>query len=202
VHVQGRTINPLVAVMVMTAAALAVVGLLGVLAARSVPEPKPAAPAGATKPLPAPAPVVQRAPVTSAALPGGTGTGRRIVYALGIRRIWVVGSDGQPTRTYQVPRGQPHVAAGTYTVYAKRLSQPTSQARNRIRYVLRMEEGKGGGSRLGFCSVPLTPSGRPAKPSQEGGIEATGSSCIQQKLADAKYLWRAGRVGTTVVVVP
>jgi hypothetical protein len=205
--VQGRTINPLVAVLGMTVAALAVVGVLGLLAAQSVPEPRPAAPAGAAKPLPGQTPAMQtpatqRQPADSVALPAGSGTGRRIVYAVGIRRIWVVGTSGQPVRTYRVPRGQPPVAAGTYTVDAKRRSQPASQPEYRVRYVLRTGPGTDGDSGPGFCSVPLTPSGRPARPAPPGDTAAAGLPCIQQKLADARYLWRAARVGTTVVVVP
>jgi lipoprotein-anchoring transpeptidase ErfK/SrfK len=203
VQAQGRSAtSPLVAVVGITIIALGLVGALGVLAARSEPAAAPPAAKPRGGPLPQPTPVAQRAPATSAALPAGTGTGRRIVYALGIHRVWVVTADGTVRRTYQVPIKQPQLAPGEYKVYARRTSVPIGTDGLRHRYVLRMEQGKSGGSRLGFCSVPVTRSGKPAPESSEGGIETGGPSCIVQSPADARYLYKLVPVGTRVVVVP
>jgi hypothetical protein len=197
-------VNPLAAVAALTVAALAGVGVLGVLAARSTPDTRSAAvPAPGTdgNGRPAQAPAAQRPPATASALPAGTGTGRRVVYALGIRRVWVVRADDRVARTYVVPPGQPTLAPGAYEVYAKRSTKQASGS-TRLRYVLLMEQGKGGESDLGFCSVPLTRSGKPAPPDSRAGGEAAATSCVQQKLGDARFLYRNAQVGTPVVVVP
>lgn len=204
VRVQGRiTTSPLVAVVGITIIALGVVGALGVVAARSNPaagKPVAAQPKGST--LPQPAPVTQPAPATSDELPANTGAGRRVVYALGIHRVWVVAKNGGVRRTYQAAIRQPQLAPGTYRVYARRSTVPVGDGRLRHRYVIRMEQGKGGDSRLGFCSQLVTRGGRPADAPAEGGIETGGPNCVVQTLADAKYLYRAAPIGTRVVVVP
>jgi hypothetical protein len=200
VQVQGRTINPLFAVVAITVAALAVVGVLATLAARSAPDSRQAA-AGNQRPVPKT--VAQRKPATSLALPRSTGSGRRIVYASGIQRIWVVASNGKVQRTYAVRGEQPHLSAGSYRVYARRLTVPEPDTDKRHKYVLRIERGKTGGSLEGFCSVLLTRGGRPAKQSDQAGIEGGGSApCVQQKVSDARFLWKSAPVGTRVVIVP
>jgi lipoprotein-anchoring transpeptidase ErfK/SrfK len=115
----------------------------------------------------------------------------------------VVGRGGKVLRTYSVSHRQPNLAPGTYRVYAKKATLAFEE-RQRLRYVLRMEQGKGGASQAGFCSVPLTRAGKPAKASTEAGLEggAVSSPCIEQKLADAKFLYGKAPVGTRVVVIP
>jgi hypothetical protein len=207
-----RTVRPALAVSAIVVAALAVVGVLAALAAGSAHRPDsahgtatvPGAPAGAPDPSTTPDPLATRAPATAATLPAGTGSGARIVYALGIRRVWVVNARGHVRRSYLVEAGQPHPAAGMYRVTSRQLRAPSPEAGpgTHIRYLIRIARGPGDLAGQGFCSIPLTARGRAAPRPRQGGIEGAGQQCIQQAFDDARYLWQATHPGTRVVIVP
>ncbi|MFR9797921.1 L,D-transpeptidase [Streptomyces sp. MS06] len=103
----------------LTAGAVAAVTALAVQADHG---PRPVASAqsrpGATasaSPSPRPAPTR-----TAVALPDGSGTGRRIVYSLGSKRVWLVDASGGQRRTFTVWPGTVSPKVGTYTVAGRR----------------------------------------------------------------------------------
>lgn len=175
----------------LTAAALIAVGVLGYQASASAPDslaeaPKggkhaPQSPGHAKKKDPAPRPV---------AVPEGSGTGKRIVYALGDKRVWLVGADGTAVRTFTVAPSTVSPPMGTYTVTSRSLSVTGSDG-VAIEHVVRFAGVDG--VVIGFSAAVdgSTPPPDPAK--KTGGI--------REKRADGAALWDFAPQGTKVVVV-
>ncbi|WP_244501185.1 hypothetical protein [Streptomyces sp. TP-A0874] len=103
----------------LTALALAGVGFLAYQAAASAPEhpgksrpstsatPDGDKPGGRHKKKPPPA------------VPAASGTGLRVVYSLSDQRVWLVGADEQPLRTFEVAPSTVSPPPGEYTVFSR-----------------------------------------------------------------------------------
>lgn len=154
---------------------------------------KPAAP-GRTASTPPEPPTAH-----SAALPAGSGTGRRVVFDIEAQRVWLVGADGKIERTYLVSGSKfDNLDAGTYQVYSRDLHATAYNSDETMTYMVRFATGRN--APIGFHSIPVLPNGKLVESrSQLGTPQSDG--CIRQWLSDARALWTFAPVGTKVVVL-
>jgi hypothetical protein len=180
----------------MTAVALAGVGILATQAAATAP--KVSSNVAAAKSTRAPGTGVARssAPTTAdpTALPAKSGTGLRIVYGVGARRVWLVSSSNTVVRTFPIVPGTIAAPTGAYTVIS-RLSSETGTDGTPVQYVVLFGRIRYNGSNtaLGFDAVANV-TGMPPAP---GGHTAA----VRMAQADAQALWDFSTFGTAVVVV-
>jgi hypothetical protein len=171
----------------LTAAAMAVVTLLAVQAegARSDTAARPAA-SGSTAPSPSTGP----AP-TAPALPAASGTGYRVVYSIGARRVWLVdpNKDQQIQASFAVTPGSVEPTPGSYSVYSRAATGKGTDERQ-IEHVVRFTQQSG--VVFGF-SAALDGATPPADPKvHTGGIRTAR--------ADGQLMWDFAPTGTRVVV--
>ncbi|GAB2754369.1 hypothetical protein [Streptomyces bullii] len=125
-----------------------------------------------------------------AVVPDGSGTGRRIVYSLGQKRVWLVDASDATRRTFAVWPGTVSPDPGTYTV-SSRNEATTGSDGVRIEHIVYFT-AKSGVS-IAFSNAVDGSSPPPASGTQTGGV--------RMRKADGTALWTFGSVGTTVVVV-
>ncbi|WP_406421507.1 hypothetical protein OH809_17515 [Streptomyces sp. NBC_00873] len=176
----------------LTAAALVAVGFLAYQASANAPDsvavPKPEASSSA----PAAGHDKPKAKERPTALPAGSGTGARVVYALGDRRVWLVDAQGKVTRTFAVMPSSVSPRPGTYKVRSRTGVLKGSDGVP-IEHVVLFEMADGGVP-VGFSAA------------QDGSMESpdpklkTGG--VRMKRADGDAMWTFATVGATVVVVP
>lgn len=123
----------------------------------------------------------------AAALPGNSGSGARIVYSEGGKRIWLVSSNNTVARTMIVVPGTVPAPTGSFTVTNK-LAQETGTDGTPVQYVVLFNKA------FGFDAVANVTGLPPAPTSRTGGV--------RMAQADAQALFTFSSVGTTVVVVP
>lgn len=185
----------------MTAVALMGVGLLAAQAARAAPKVIDAAGKTGAKTGAQPtasttaSPPAGGAPANPNALPANSGTGSRVVYAVGAQRVWLVGSNGTTVeRTFQVVPGTVAPPAGNYSVTRKEPGA-TGSDNLPIQYVVLFGQRvvDGASTTFGFDAV-ANQTGLPAKPtSRTGGV--------RMAQLDAQALFGFAAVGTDVTVV-
>ncbi|MEU6013161.1 hypothetical protein ABZ826_03610 [Streptomyces sp. NPDC047515] len=178
----------------LTAAALAAVGFLAYQASANAPDsvaaPKPkvssSAPAtGHDKPKDKKKP--------PAALPAGSGTGKRVVYALEDRQVWLVDEAGKVTRTFEVMPSALNPKPGTYQVGTPRQGPPTKGSDGvMIEHVVRFTMVDG--VSVGFSAA--------LDGSMESPNPALKTGGVRMSRADGNAMWEFATVRTTVVVVP
>jgi hypothetical protein len=126
-----------------------------------------------------------------AAVPDGSGTGRRIVYSLNQRRVWLVDASDAPLRTFTVWPGTVSPALGTYTVSGRRDAVTGTdgvEVENIVYFTV------ASGLNIAFSNaVDGSSPPPPASGVQTGGIRTRG--------ADGDAVWKFGATGTTVAVV-
>jgi hypothetical protein len=172
----------------LTVGAVAAVTVLAVQADRG-PHPTAAAarPSATASASPRPAPK-ESAP---AAVPDGSGTGRRIVYSLEHRRVWLVDASDSPRRTFPVWPGTVDPDPGTYTV-GTRTQATTGSDGVQIEHVVYFAAKSG-------VNIAFSAAVDGASPPPPASGASTGG--IRMKSADGSALWAFGTAGTTVVVV-
>ncbi|MFG3116946.1 hypothetical protein ACGF4C_21400 [Streptomyces sp. NPDC048197] len=176
----------------LTTAAVVVVGVLGYQAAASAPD--SLAPArkghhgtakghedgsGKKHRKPAPTPV-----------PAASGTGKRVVYSLAAKRVWLVGANGKALRTYQVAPSTVSPPPGAYAVTSRSVSITGSDG-VAIEHVVLF--GGVGGVPVGFSAAVDGSRPDPASKKKTGGI--------RESRPDGKAMWDFALQGTKVVVV-
>ncbi|MER7489483.1 hypothetical protein ABTY20_26995 [Streptomyces sp. NPDC126497] len=169
----------------LTAAALATVGYLGHRAAVTVPaglRPPASGTAAAHEAL--------RSGSHPAALPARSGTGERVVYALGDDRVWLVGEDGAVRRTFGVVPGTVDPEPGTYRV-TSRSAAVTGSDGVPVEHVVRFASVDG--TAIGFSAAVDGSAPRLDPRERTGGIRETR--------ADGAALWGFATTGRKVVVV-
>ncbi|MFI9762744.1 hypothetical protein ACIHFB_33005 [Streptomyces sp. NPDC051963] len=176
---------PKVWVTALTVAAIAAVTVLAVQADKG---PRPTA----TAARPSASASAQPKPSASApaAIPDDSGTGRRIVYSLGQRRVWLVDASAAARRTFAVWPGTVAPDPGTYSVVSRRDATTGSDgvAIENIVYFATKS-----GLNIAFSNAVDGSSPPPASGTQTGGI--------RMRKADGSAVWTFGSQGTTVVVV-
>lgn len=126
-----------------------------------------------------------------AAVPDGSGTGRRIVYSLGQKRVWLVDASDAPRRTFTVWPGTVSPEPGTYTVSSRKMATTGSdgvQIENIVYFTAKSGVSIAFSNAVDGSSPPPAASGK-----QTGGI--------RMRAADGSALWTFGSTGTKVAVV-
>ncbi|WP_235024043.1 hypothetical protein [Streptomyces sp. WAC05374] len=177
----------------LTAAALAAVGFLAYQASATAPADLSAtAPAPAASPTaPAPGAAPKDPAAAALAVPKQSGTGVRVVYSLGERRVWLVGEKNAVTRTFAVMPSTVHPAPGTYAVTSRSGTVPGSDG-VQIEHVVRFATVEG--VTVGFSAAVDGTLASPDPSRRTGGI--------RMKRADGDAMWTFATVSTKVVVVP
>ncbi|MEV4438671.1 hypothetical protein AB0K09_06545 [Streptomyces sp. NPDC049577] len=176
----------------LTTAALAAVGFLAYQADAAPDKPAPRASAsassggkgGAQAPS---APVKDPNPV-----PDASGTGKRVVYALGQKRVWLVGADGKATRTFEVAPSTVSPPPGSYPVTSRSPNGVGSDGIP-VEHVVRFHRDANG-IVFGFSAAVDGSSPNPGSPKKTGGV--------REQPADGRAMWEFAVNGTKVVVVP
>lgn len=177
----------------LTAAALAVVGFLAYQASANAPadlSAKPKSPgASASASSSAPTGPTQK-PKDPLAIPADSGSGQRVVYALGEKRVWLVDAKGQATSTFSVRPSTVHPAPGAYAV-TSRSGTVRGTDGVQIEHVVRFTSVDD--VAIGFSAAVdgTLPSPDPAR--KTGGI--------RMKKADGNAMWLFATIGSKVVVV-
>ncbi|MFD7991282.1 hypothetical protein [Streptomyces mexicanus] len=177
----------------LTAGAVVVVGVLAVQADQG-PHPtaaatRPSTSASAHAHAPAPAPTHTTAPP---AAPDDSGTGRRIVYSLGRKRVWLMDERGMPARTFTVWPGTVSPDPGSYAI-SRRVAATKGSDGVQIEHILYFA-GKAGV----FIAFSNAVDGS-SPPPVGAGIKTGG---VRTGKADGDALWTFASKGTRVVVVP
>ncbi|MDQ0844507.1 hypothetical protein QFZ68_004187 [Streptomyces sp. V1I6] len=176
----------------LTAAALAVVGFLAYQAAADVPDdlaaskPPSAAPSATT-----PGAAASRKPQDPLAVPADSGTGTRVVYALGDRRVWLVDANGKAGRTFEVMPSTVSPKPGSYRVTSRSGNVPGSDGVP-VEHVVRFANE--GGVSVGFSAAVDGSMASPDPTKKTGGV--------RMKRADGDAMWVFATIGSKVVVVP
>ncbi|MFJ5268241.1 hypothetical protein [Streptomyces sp. NPDC088358] len=172
----------------LTAAALVGVTALAAQAdqgAHPLASPK-AKPSASASPHPSASPR-KSAPV---AVPGGSGTGRRIVYSLAQRRVWLVDATGTAGRTFTVWPGTVSPAPGRYAVsstVASTTGTDGTKVENIVYFTVRS------GVFIAFSNAQDGSSPKPSAGARTGAI--------RMHSADGDAVWKFGSKGTAVSVV-
>ncbi|GHD91629.1 hypothetical protein [Streptomyces naganishii] len=174
----------------LTASAVVAVAVLAVQADQG---PHPAAAAAHARTSAPASAHPSAAPKHSAppALPSASGTGRRIVYALGAKRVWLVDESDKPTRTFPVWPGTVSPDPGTYKVSLRKDSVIGSDG-VRIEHILYFAAKSG--LSVAFSNAVDGASPPPAAPGKQ-------TSGIRMAKQDGAALWTFGSAATKVVVV-
>ncbi|MEU0216258.1 hypothetical protein ABZ281_14500 [Streptomyces sp. NPDC006265] len=170
----------------LTVGAIAAVTVLGVQADRgSHPT--------ATSAKPSSTASVQPTPTASAParVPDGSGTGRRVVYSLGEKRVWLVDASEATRRTFTVWPGTVSPDPGSYTI-SSRNEATTGSDGVQIEHIMYFAARDG-------VSVAFSNAVDGASPPPAASGGKTGG--VRMKKADGTALWAFGTVGTTVTVV-
>jgi hypothetical protein len=176
----------------LTVGAVAVVAFLTVKAdqgphptATTASRPSASATPG-TKPSPAPE------KTESTVVPDDSGTGRRIVYSVGEKRVWLVDASDTPRRTFAVWPGTVSPDPGTYTVSTRTRGAITGSDGVRIEHIVYFAAKSG--VNVAFSNAVDGSSPPPA-------ASGTQTGGVRMRTADGAALWTFGEAGTTVVVV-
>jgi lipoprotein-anchoring transpeptidase ErfK/SrfK len=131
------------------------------------------------------------------ALPGRSGSGKRVVFDIGDQRVWLVDERGHVRRTYPVSGSlTDNLRPGTYEVYSTSRHAVGIDDSGTMEYMVRFTYGKR--AAIGFHDIPLR-DGKPVQTRAELGTPQS-HGCIRQWRPDARALWYFAIVGTKVVV--
>ncbi|GAA2785659.1 hypothetical protein VO63_15035 [Streptomyces showdoensis] len=176
----------------LTAAAVAVIGFLAYQAQAVAPSPaelaaKPQAPSSAPAATASNTPKPRKDPL---ALPAGSGTGERVVYALADRRVWLVDEKNQVTHTFSVMPSTVSPPPGAYAVTSRSGAVRGSDG-VAIEHVVRFATVQD--VSIGFSAAVDGSTPKPDPSKKTGGV--------RMKRADGDALWTFAVIGQKVVVV-
>ncbi|MBC9727549.1 hypothetical protein [Streptomyces sp. TRM68367] len=126
-----------------------------------------------------------------ARVPDGSGTGRRIVYSLGQKRVWLVDASDVARRTFAVWPGTVTPDPGTYTI-GSRTEATTGTDGVQVEHIVYFAFQDG----VSVAFSNAVDGSAPPPPAE--GTETGG---IRMRKADGAAVWTFGTKGTTVVVV-
>lgn len=124
-------------------------------------------------------------------VPDGSGSGRRVVYSLGQKRVWLVDASGQSRRTFVVWPGSVSPEPGSYSV-GERDDARTGSDGVAIEHVMFFATGSG-------LSIAFSNAVDGSSPPPAASGAKTGG--IRMSKADGTALWAFGATGTAVTVV-
>ncbi|MGP4044125.1 hypothetical protein [Streptomyces sp. 2A115] len=171
----------------LTVVALVVVAVLAVRADKG------AQPTASAKPKPSASAQTSASPKEPevVAVPDGSGTGRRVVYSLNQRRVWLVDASDASRRTFTVWPGTVSPGLGTYTVGTRREAATGSdgvEIENIVYFTV------ASGINIAFSNAVDGSS----PPPPASGVQTGG---VRMRAADGDAVWKFGTEGTTVAVV-
>ncbi|MFB7739098.1 hypothetical protein ACFC08_32870 [Streptomyces sp. NPDC056112] len=137
-------------------------------------------------------PSVKPKPPAPPAVPADSGVGRRIVYALGQKRVWLVDESDKPTLTFPVWPGTVSPDPGAYVI-SQRVPATTGSDGVQIEHIMYFA-GKSGV----FIAFSNAVDG--ASPPPAAADAKTGG--IRMGKPDGTALWTFATQGTRVEVVP
>ncbi|GGW66775.1 L,D-transpeptidase [Streptomyces lucensis JCM 4490] len=123
-------------------------------------------------------------------LPDESGSGRRIVYSLGEKRVWLVDATGKPSRTFTVWPGTVNPRPGRYSITLRTQSLKGSDGVE-IEHIMYFTKAEG--VNIAFSNALDGASPPPANGMKLGGIRLHKE--------DGAALWSFGDQGTRVTVV-
>ncbi|MEE1772016.1 L,D-transpeptidase [Streptomyces sp. JV185] len=174
----------------LTAAALVAVGVLAFQASANAPDnlaaPKPKASATATEHA------KPKKKTRPAVLPAHSGTGKRVVYALEDRRVWLVDADGKVERTFEVMPSALSPLPGTYKVGTRQGTPTKGSDGVMIEHVVRF-------AMVDDASVGFSAAVDGSMESPDPTLKTGG---VRMSRADGDAMWDFAMVTTKVVVVP
>jgi hypothetical protein len=171
----------------LTVAAVAAVAALAVQASHG---PQPHATAGGTTPVATKASPHPSATPAAAPVPANSGVGRRIVYSLGQKRVWLVDASEKTSRTFAVWPGTVSPSPGTYAV-STRVDATTGTDGKQVQHIVYFALSSG--VSIAFSNAVDGSSPSPAAGARTGGI--------RMSVADGTALYAFGTAGTSVAVV-
>ncbi|WNI17315.1 hypothetical protein [Actinacidiphila sp. ITFR-21] len=121
------------------------------------------------------------------ALPAHSGAGERVVYSIGLRRVWLVDDEERALRTYPVTGGGVRPALGTHQVFARR-AQGRGGDGAPVEHVVLFASTDG--TNIGFSAATDRAPHPPLR-----------TAAIRQSRPDAAALWHQATIGSTVEVV-
>ncbi len=129
-------------------------------------------------------------------LPPNSGGGRRVVYANGAQRIWLVEANGVVSNSFRVSGRLGSPPPGTYAIASK--SEMSSAGSLRLPYMSRFYQASSG-KWIGFHGIPLRPDGSPIQSNEQLGTPLS-HGCVRMHQEEVKVVWAFTPVGTKVVV--
>ncbi|WFB07913.1 hypothetical protein LRS74_13275 [Streptomyces sp. LX-29] len=124
-------------------------------------------------------------------LPADSGNGRRVVYDLDAKRVWLVGADERVMRSYRVSPSSVNPDPDTYAVSSRAQGLVGSDGVQIEHVVVFHQEN---GVVFGFSAAVDGSTPNPDSPKKTGGIRAARE--------DGSALWDFAVTETKVVVVP
>ena len=126
------------------------------------------------------------------------GAGRRILYAMGGQRVWLINDTGELHKTHQVSgrRGIPSI--GRYRIYSMSRFAWAPYDGITMEYMVRFARGEWP---YGFHSIPVYPGDLPLQTPQQLGTHRSGG-CVRQLWDDAQAVFEWSTLGTRVIVTP
>ena len=132
------------------------------------------------------------------ALPGDSGSGKRVVFSESRQRVWLVAEDEKVRRTYLVSGSiYDNLDPGTFEVYSRDKDAVGIDDSGTMKFFVRFTQGDSGAA-IGFHDIPVD-AGLPVQTLSQLGTPLS-HGCIRQKREDAVALWKFAPLGTTVVV--
>lgn len=177
----------------LTAVAVAAVAFLAYQASANAPDSVVDVSTSASAPASTKKPAAEKPTPTvdPLAVPAGSGTGLRVVYALKQKRVWLVGEDGTPSGTFPVVPSNVSPAPGSYAVYS-RTGAVTGSDGVPIEHVVRFTQV--GDAVIGFSAAQDGSLPAPDPTLKTGGVRMTREN--------ADRMWSFATVGVKIVVVP
>ena len=137
-------------------------------------------------------------PQVDAALPEGSGTGKRVVFSESRQRVWLVNEDEQIERTYLVSGSvYDNLEPGAFNVYSRSEDAWGVDDSGSMKYFVRFTQGDTGAA-IGFHDIPIK-DGVPAQTEAQLGTPLS-HGCVRQRRSDAIALWKFAPLGTSVIV--
>ncbi|MBV9023965.1 MAG: hypothetical protein JO362_09260 [Streptomycetaceae bacterium] len=126
----------------------------------------------------------------AAGLPTASGEGRRVVYSLSEKRVWLVAATGRAQRSFIVAPGSVSPEPGTYAV-TSRSDRVTGTDGVPVEYVVRFTSV--GGTTIGFSAAVDGSMPTPDTAKRTGGV--------RENSADGAAMWQFALLGAKIVVV-
>lgn len=128
------------------------------------------------------------------------GHGKRIIYANGEQRVWMVDENNELVDTYLVSGRAGVPRPGTYEIFSKSVNAWATHDGITMKWMARFTHARSGVA-IGFHSIPLYSNGEPMQTEDELGYYRSGG-CIRQADDKAQALYDWAPIGTTVIVLP